>query len=151
MIPEGVHGRRPGRPWASSPADTGVRPSTSLPGGIIAARPDAVDLRRRRELEQDAGHARVGGQLLQDRVDLVVGGVLGQPVVEALDADLGRRLLLVADVERRGGVVADQHGGEPGRLVALLDPRGDVALDLRAHVLRDRLAVDPLRRHWRGG
>ena len=39
MQPDGVHGRSPGRPLASSPADTGVRPSTSLAGSISQVRP----------------------------------------------------------------------------------------------------------------
>ncbi len=39
MHPAGVHGRSPGRPFASSPAETGVSPSTSLPGSISHVRP----------------------------------------------------------------------------------------------------------------
>ncbi len=35
MQPDGVQGRRPGLPWASRPALTGVSPSTSLRGSII--------------------------------------------------------------------------------------------------------------------
>jgi hypothetical protein len=80
--PTGVHGRRPGRPWASSPPTSASGRRRPCPAGSARSAP-AVDLRRRRELEQDAGHARVGGELAQQRLDLLVGGVLGQPVVEA--------------------------------------------------------------------
>jgi len=36
ITPAGVHGVRPGVPWASRPALTGVRPSTSFSGSMIA-------------------------------------------------------------------------------------------------------------------
>ena len=36
ITPSGVHGRRPGRPSASRPAFSGVSPSTSLRGSMIA-------------------------------------------------------------------------------------------------------------------
>ena len=127
ITPAGVHGRSPGRPWASRPADSGVSPSTSLPRRDQRGQRLAVDLPRRRELEQDPGHALGGGELAQQRLDLLVGGVLRQPVVEAHDPDLGRRLLLVADVDGGSGIVADQHRRQPRRQVALGDEVGDVA------------------------
>src|SRR5215216_5072461 len=68
-------------------------------------------------------------------------------MVERLDAGLGRRALLACDVDRRGGIVADEHGREPRRVVSGLQPRGDLVGDLRAHLLRDRLPVDDRRRH----
>ena len=115
MQPAGVHGRRPGRPLASRPAETGVSPSTSLPGSISQVSAVAVDVPRRRELEQDPRHARVGVELGEQRLDLGLRRVGGQPVVEALHADLVRRLLLAADVDGGGGVLPDQHGRQAGR------------------------------------
>ena len=73
ITPAGVHGRRPGRPLASSPAEIGVRPSTSLAGSISSVSARAVDLRRRRELEQDARDGRVVVEALQQPLDLLVG------------------------------------------------------------------------------
>ena len=108
-------------------------------------------LRRRRELEQDARHARVLVELAQQPLDLVVARVGGQPVVEALDADLGGRPLLAADVLRRRRVIADQHGRQAGRVVAGLHPRGDVLRHLGAHLLGDRLSVDDPGRHQGAG
>ena len=52
-------GAGPGRPLASRPVEIGVRPSTSLPGSISVGQRRAVDLRRRRELQQDAVDRRV--------------------------------------------------------------------------------------------
>ena len=71
--------------------------------------------------------------------------VVRQPVVEALDADLGGRLLLAADVDaptpgrRRRAPSPARARGWPASTHAATSAR-----DLRAHLLRDRLAVDDL-------
>ena len=48
ITPSGVHDRSPGRPSASSPALTGVRPSTSLSGSTSAGQGRPVEVRRER-------------------------------------------------------------------------------------------------------
>ena len=128
-----------------------MSPSTSFAGIDQPRQPVAVDVLGRRELEQDPGHARVAVELGEQRLDLVLRRVGGQPVVEALHADLVGRLLLAADVDRGGGVLPDQHRREPGRLVAGRDPRGDLGGHLAADLLGDRLAVDDLRAHSGAG
>jgi hypothetical protein len=107
----------------------------------------AVHVVGHRQLAEDAADLVVGVQPLDQRDHLVLGRVGAQPVVEALDADLGRRLLLAVDVERARGVVADQDRRQAGRAPVLGDELLDLLGDLCAHARRHRLAVDDLRRH----
>src|SRR5206468_11853557 len=58
------------------------------------------------------------------------------------DARLGARALLGGDVDGRPRVVADQHGGEAGRLAVFLDEVGDAPGDVGAHGGRDGPPVD---------
>ena len=65
ITPVGVHGRRPSRPSASSPALIGVSPSTSLPGVDQAGQLDAVEVVGHRQLAEDPADRRVGVELLR--------------------------------------------------------------------------------------
>ena len=149
ITPAGVHGRRPGRPLASSPAEIGVSPSTSLAGSISSRQRGAVDLRRRRELEQDA---RDRGVVVEARAAAArpprgrrrAGSRWSKPSMPTS----ARGLLLAADVDRRGRVVADEHGRQAGRRGCPASTHA--ATSARTSVadrLRDRLAVDDLGRH----
>ena len=90
ITPAGVHGRSPGGPSPAGRREIGVSPSTSLAGVDQLGQRAAVDLRRRRQLEQDAGHARIVVELVRSsRLDLGVRRRRRQAVVEAGDADLG--------------------------------------------------------------
>ena len=51
ITPNGVHGRRPGRPIDSSPTLTGVRPSTSFSGLISAVSSGPFETVRQRQLQ----------------------------------------------------------------------------------------------------
>ena len=73
----------PGRPFASSPAETGVSPSTSFAGSISHVSPLPSMCPRRRQLEQDARDARVAVELGEQRLDLGLRRVGREPVVEA--------------------------------------------------------------------
>ena len=64
-------------------------------------------------------------------------------MVDRLDPDLGARLLLAPDVERRGLVLADEHGGEPDRP----PQRRHVARHLGAHLRGEGLPVHQGRSH----
>src|SRR5207344_2712984 len=57
------------------------------------------------------------------------------------------RLELVADVDRRCGVVADEHDRERGRTAQLLADARDAGLELIANLLGDGLAVENLGGH----
>jgi hypothetical protein len=150
------HARRCARAQARPPLGQQARGDRGEAVDVLARVDDLrqrgpVDLRRRRELEQDAGNRGIGVELAQQALDLVVRGVLRQPVVEAGDADLARSALLAADVDGRSGVLADEDGGQPRLGAAAVDPRGDVRAHLLADLPGDRLPVDDLGRHRRGG
>ena len=78
--PTGVHGRRPGRPLASRPGRD-RREAVDVLGRVDQpGQPVAVDVLRRRELEQDPRDARVAVELGEQRLDLGlrrVGGAAG--------------------------------------------------------------------------
>ena len=99
--PLGVHGRSPGRPLASRPAEIGVRPSTSLPGSIssVSAAPSTcggvgscsrmpVTRRVGVELVQERARPRRGRRPARSR--------WSKPRMPTS----ARRLLLAADVDR---------------------------------------------------
>ena len=151
ITPVGVHGRRPGRPLASRPAEIGVRPSTSLRPG--------------RSARSSAAPSTCGGVGSWSRMPETAGSVVELAAGSARPPRGSRPAAsrwskpsmptsaqarcLPADVDGRGGVVADQDRGEAGRAVAGLDPGGDLRAHLLADLLRDRLPVDDLRRHCR--
>ena len=86
-----------------------------------------VDVRRHRVLDQDAVHAVVGDQIVDGLHHLGGGALRGQIAPQRVDADLTTAVHLHPHVGVRGGVVADQHGGEPrrppGRLAVGAHPR----------------------------
>ena len=113
-------GRSPGRPSASRPALTGVSPSTSLPGSMQPGQLVAVEVVGHGQLAEDAVDRRVGVELVDERRrprSRVASA--GQAVVEAAHADLGARLLLVADVDGASRVVADEDGRQARRAAVL--------------------------------
>src|SRR5688500_15647970 len=104
--------------------------------------PVLVDLLGKRKLHEDAGDAIVAVQLLDDLEQLPLRDGRVEVVVDRLDADLATRFLLAANVDGRGGIVADEDGGEADRRADLLD----FACYLRAHLCCQRFSV-----HQQGG
>ncbi len=99
-----------------------------------------------RLLDDEAGALGVGVQLVDDGLDLGLGGGRREVAADRGDADLGAVLVLGADVPVRAGVVADQHGAEAGRDAPRLqrrDPFGQLGLDGR----EGGLAVEDLGGH----
>ena len=97
----------------------------------VLARVDAlghslrIDLLRQRQLDQDPVHRRVGIQLVDQRQQLVFRRV-GRQVVRKRQHVRGfGEFALVAHVDLRGRVFADQHDGEPGPRQARRDARRD--------------------------
>ena len=74
-----------------------------------------IDVRRQRQLDENAVGIAARVELLHQLEQLVLRGGRRQLVRDRRDAALGAGLALVAHVGRRGGVVADQHGRQPGR------------------------------------
>ncbi len=142
----GVQGRRPGRPSASRPALTGVRPSTSLAGAISAVRS------RRRAGPGAAAAARIpltalsaSGRRARSATS-AVRRVGRQADVEGAHADLLAGPLLARDVDRRRRVFSDQHGGKARRRArAGHEVRWTSSATLGPDAGGDRLAVDEAR------
>ena len=99
-----------------------------------------------RLLDEEAGARRVGVELVDDGLDLGLGGRGRQVAAQARDADLGAVLVLGVDVPVAARVVADEHGAEAGHDALLAqagDPLGQLDLDRR----EGGLAVEDLCRH----
>ena len=61
-----------------------------LPGWDPGQQRVRVQMLRNRQLQQDAGHLRVGGELVEDGRELVLRDVPGKVPVQVADADLVR-------------------------------------------------------------
>src|SRR5204862_6793704 len=101
-----------------------------------------VEVAGQRQLDEQAVDALVRVQLRDQREELVLGRLRGQPQVARLDADRLGGPLLAADVDVGGRVVADEHRGEPD-VAETGDPLGDLLADAGG----ERLAVDQRRCH----
>src|SRR2546428_12700889 len=94
-----------------------------------------VEALRQRQLEQDAVDPGIGAQRAQQLEQLALREALRIEAVARGDADGVGRALLVADVDLRGLVLADEHDAQGGRHAA-----GRLQLrDPRLHVLEDAL------------
>ena len=142
ITPSGVAGTCSGLPRKSRPELSGWSPSTSLSGSIAAMTRRLVHARER-QLHEDAVDPVVGVQLVEHLEHLALLRPLGEPVVARLDARFGGGVVLLADVDVRGRVVADEDRRQADRRAERLD----VLRDLRADLLRDELPVDSNRCH----
>jgi hypothetical protein len=95
-----------------------------------------------RQLDEDAVDGRIGVEADDKRLDLGLGRVGGQAVVEGDHAGLARRLHLGGDVDVAGGIVADEHGGQPRRSPVPHHQIRRGSCDVGAQLGCDRLAVD---------
>ena len=114
------------RPANRQAADIGRMKAVDILVGI-----DALDDRvgaqvvRQGQLHQDAVDARIGVELVDQRIELRLGNGLVEVVGKRLDAELAAGLDLVRHVDRRGRIVAHLHHGEPGPAVAGFGIGGD--------------------------
>ena len=91
-----------------------------------------VDALGQRQLDDVAGAGGVLVELADDRLDLLLGGGVGQFALDGGDADLGAVAVLAGDVLLAAGVVADEDRAEAGRDALLLQRRhagGQIGLD----------------------
>ena len=137
-----MQGVRPGVPWASSPALTGVRPSTSLAGSIVPTTVSGSIWSGSGSCDQDPVDRVVEAEAGDEVEQVLLRGVGGEAMVDRGDPDLLAGAVLVADVDLGGGVIADKDGRQRRRPPSL----GDVGLDLDGDPLAnrggDRLAID---------
>ena len=82
-----------------------------------------VDAVRQRQLHQDAIDLLVGVEPGNEIEDGRGGAVRRQAMLERGDPGGGAGPRLAADIDLAGGVVADQHRGEPGRYAMRLSKR----------------------------
>ena len=119
--------------------------------------PAHIDVRRQRQLHQDAVHRRIGIQARDQFEHLRFGRIGRQGMVEGLHAAFLASLDLVAHIDLRGRIHAHQNDREPGLQTARAQGR-DAFAKPQTQRLRERLAVDDLRAHafsfmrhtWRG-
>ena len=106
-----------------------------------------ADVRRQRQLDEDAVDRRVRVQPVDQREELGLARGGGQVVRDRDDARFLAGAALVAHVDRRGGVVAHHDDGEPGPAARLPLEGVRARAHLAPELLRDPLAVDDLCTH----
>ena len=100
-MPFGVHGSGPGSPSTSLPRLTGVQTVGVLVRVDQRKHALRVQAGRQRQLHDVAGARRIGVQLGDDILDLLLAGVGGQVPADADDADL-RAVPVLARPRRTG-------------------------------------------------
>ena len=108
-----------------------------------------IDLRRQRQLHQNAAHRRIGIERFYQREQLRFAGRGGQMIVERPHADFDHRARFAGDVGLAGRIVADQHDRQSGHDAVRGGQAMRLGFDRSAQRRRDRLAVDDASRHGR--
>ena len=109
-----------------------------------------IDLRRQRQLHQDAVDRLVLVQLGDQLEQLVGRGARRQAVQLAFDADRLARLALVADVDFAGRIVAHEHRGQARHDAVVLNELDHLLGQLRANLLGQAACRRESWRAWRG-
>ena len=116
----------------------------------VLFRPDRLDhrrlveMRRQRQLHQDAMDRRIGVERLHDRQQVRLAGFRRQRLLHRMEAEFGRLLALAGDIDGARRIVADQHHRQAGHGAGRLSqPRG-LALDGLGDFLGNGASVDAL-------
>ena len=144
-MPAGVAGTKRSLPCTSSPDVGGVQAVHVLVGIERLYHRVDVDVVGQRELDEQTVDLVVLTKLAHLLDDLVLGRRAGHTHVARQHPGLRGRLLLAANIDRRGGVVAHEDDGEAGRDAVARLEIGHLAGDLSPHVGSDFLAVDQFR------
>ncbi len=127
ITPNGVQGMIPPVPVDRRPTLTGWNPSTSFEGRIARSTSPVSICLGSGTWHEDAVDFGIGVEPRDQRQQRVLRGSLGQPVLEAADADFLGLLELAADIDLARRIAADEHHREAGAGHA----RGDHRIDLR--------------------
>jgi hypothetical protein len=120
----------------------------------ILARIDAVDQRgradavRQRQLQENAVHIRISVQAVDQRDQFDLGGRRGQIEIERKKSNLLAGASLVAHIDRRRRVRADQDDSQSGRALASGNACLDPGCHTIEHIIRDAAAIQKSRSHW---
>ena len=109
--------------------------------------PLGVDLLRQRQLHQDAVHRGIGVERAHAVEHLRLAGGRGKVERERPHARRLGHPALVAHVDLRRRVLADEDDGEPGCGATLRHARRDALAHVGDHPLGERLAVEDPRAH----
>ena len=103
--PGGGAGQEARMPLGDQPDNKGMEGIHVLFGGDAQGDLPFVQMFRKRQLNEDAVDRRIFVQCVDQPVQIGLGGLRGKGVELGVDADLLAGLSLVADLDRRGGVV----------------------------------------------
>ena len=102
-----------------------------------------IEMSRQRQLHENAVHRRVGVKACNQCKQLRFARIGGERMHIRANADLLACAVLVAHIDLRCGIVADNHHGKPGDLAGFLCKCGNRAADLTANRLRRLFSVYP--------
>ena len=117
----------------------------------ILARVNAMDQSggvpavRQWQLHEDAMHIGIGVEYVDQCQQVGIVGAGRQVVIDRADAHFLRGAALVAHVHTGGGIVADQHHGQPRSRPARGNARVDLRLEGVEQFLGNPFAVEDLR------
>jgi len=136
-----VHGRSPR--WQGQPADV-----FRMEAVYVLARVDAVDqrsgvdMRRQRQLHQDAMNARIGVELVDQLRQFGLRSGRRKVVIARAEADMLAGAALVAHIDGRRGIVADKHYGEARHGLSAPLARPDPRTQFIEQFIGNALAVE---------
>ena len=106
-----------------------------------------IDMAGKRKLDQDSIDRIIGVQLLDERNELVLRGLGGQLVLEALHPRFARRLGFGAHISGRRRMLSDQDHGKAGSATPNAGEFGSAERNALAERGGERFAVDQPRGH----
>ena len=141
-IPSGVQGTNRGIPCARSPALTGCNPSTSFKRVDPFDDGAFVEPTGQGKLHQDAMNAGVGVELIDRRQQLALAGTGRQPKHASVHPHFPTGVLLVADIDRACGIIANEHDGEARHALMLSLQLGYLEGNLLAYPLGQSFSIE---------
>ena len=106
-----------------------------------------VDVRRQRQLHEDAVDLRIGIEAIDQRIEFCAIDAGRKVEVLGHETDTLAGAALVAHIDRRGWIGADQHHGQSRATLTALDARAHALADAIEHLVRNPLAIQYARRH----